>query len=84
MVFGLLREVLLKSINKSEQAVKLLISLMEIPGSNSSPDANYLEVSACFLSFSREIRHNASKEAIRCGKFRAEEDGEVMHNAISH
>lgn len=83
-VVGVLREVLLKSINKSEQAVKLLISLMEIPGSNSSPDADYLEVSACFLSFSREVRHNALKEAIRCGKFRAEEDGDVMHNAISH
>jgi hypothetical protein len=52
-VGGLLREVLLKSINNSEQAAKLLISLMGVPGSNFSPDADYPEVSACFLSFSR-------------------------------
>jgi hypothetical protein len=54
-VGGLLREVLLKSINKSEHTVKLLISLMEVPGSNLGPDANYPEVSACFLNFFRRF-----------------------------
>jgi hypothetical protein len=50
-VGDLLREGLLKSINKFEQAVKLLISLMEVPGSNLSPDADYPEVSAFFPRF---------------------------------